>query len=248
MSKIIHMIENFKYNIVISLTFLLILTLLSFYLYPVELSSSHEVAIGLLWRTISETASSKGAILTLLIFIVFCFRKKDKSWEKIINSMIQLFILLVISLGLKTGIKQLTHSPRPYTKFMVQSSVISSVNEFYSLNHTDKIKKISQMNDIVSDSRLSNWRQEMNYSFPSGHTVFVTLCLLFFGRILLESKKYILFSLLLIWSCSVACSRLWLGMHRPADLYGAVLLENLIFILVPDQYRITQWLIRIIKL
>ncbi|WP_410965525.1 phosphatase PAP2 family protein, partial [Salmonella sp. ZJHZ19_0069] len=74
---------------------------------------------------------------------------------------------------------------------------------------------------------------EKDYSFPSGHTIFVSICLAFFGGLFLQNKCYISALSLWMWGMSVAYSRLWLGMHRPEDLIGSVLFVAIVFTLLP---------------
>lgn len=236
--------DRFKNHLIIVVAFSVLLAAISLLLYPLDLLSTPHTVTGFVWSNLSATASNPGCIFTLLTLMICVFYKSKFSDEFKVNALIQLLLLLVLSLGLKTAMKQMTHSPRPYTVVMAESTVIASPRDFYTFSHSDKLNKIAQMQGTVSQWRWSNWQTEMNYAFPSGHTTFVTLCLLFFSRLFLMSKRYVLCAGLLCWAVGVAYSRLWLGMHRPADLFGAVGLENVIFLLVPYQYhRLTPWLL-----
>ncbi|WP_315917926.1 phosphatase PAP2 family protein [Vibrio fluvialis] len=185
---------------------------------------------------LTNSAGKEGVVFTLILLLLWTGWGVRASKTEWLNKAIQLGVLLVLAMGLKTGIKALTESPRPYTEAMTQALVLPSAEHFYKL---DTEQKLSVMNEIaarVSPIRLANWKKEMDYSFPSGHTVFATLCLVFFGGILLEQQRRISAAVLLMWSCSIGFSRLWLGMHRPADLLGAALLVGLLYILVPRRY------------
>ena len=64
-----------------------------------------------------------------------------------------------------------------------------------------------------------------------GHTLFAAICLAFFGAIFWEQRKFGWCIVLGCWASSVAFSRLWLGMHHPADLMGSIILVALFIIL-----------------
>ncbi|MGO1297620.1 MAG: phosphatase PAP2 family protein [Vibrio sp.] len=244
MNQYTPLFDRFKYHLVIVAVFLLLITAISYLLYPVDLLSSPHVIVGLFWDGLSASASTFGCILTLVVLMSCVVWRSQLSAEFKTNALIQLFLLLILSLGLKNVMKQVTHSPRPYTTVMAQAAVIASPRDFYTFTHRDKTQKIAEMEGRVSHWRWSNWQTEVNYAFPSGHTTFVTLCLLFFSRLFLMKKRYVLCTALLLWAAGVAYSRLWLGMHRPADLFGAIALENVIFLLVPYQYhRLTPWVL-----
>lgn len=245
MNRYTPLFDRFKYHLVIITIFLLVMTAMSHLLYPIDLLSSPRAVIGMIWNGFSASASSFGCVLSLLVLLFCVFWRADMNTEFKINALIQLLLLLVLSVGLKHVMKQVTHSPRPYTTVMAKSQVIASPRDFYTFTHHAKTQKIVAMKETVSQWRWSNWKSQVNYSFPSGHTTFVTLCLLFFSRLLLMKKRYAVCAVLLLWAAGVAYSRLWLGMHRPADLFGAIALENVIFLLVPYQYhRLTPWVQR----
>ncbi|MBY8033404.1 phosphatase PAP2 family protein [Vibrio fluvialis] len=185
---------------------------------------------------LTNSAGKEGVVFTLILLLLWTGWGVRASKTEWLNKAIQLGVLLVLAMGLKTGIKALTESPRPYTEAMTQALVLPSAEHFYKLDTEQKLAVMNEIAARVSPIRLANWKKEMDYSFPSGHTVFATLCLVFFGGILLEQQRRISAAVLLMWSCSIGFSRLWLGMHRPADLLGAALLVGLLYILVPRRY------------
>lgn len=89
------------------------------------------------------------------------------------------------------------------------------------------------MQDKVSEWRTRHWLGETDYSFPSGHMIFVGVCLAFFGGLFLEAKRFYLVGGMLVWAGGVAYSRVWLGMHRPEDLAASIAFAGLIYLLVP---------------
>ncbi|EKO3985648.1 phosphatase PAP2 family protein [Vibrio fluvialis] len=192
---------------------------------------------------LTNSAGKEGVVFTLILLLLWTGWGVRASKTEWLNKAIQLGVLLVLAMGLKTGIKALTESPRPYTEAMTQALVLPSAEHFYKLDTEQKLAVMNEIAARVSPTRLANWKKEMDYSFLSGHTVFATLCLVFFGGILLEQQRRISAAVLLMWSCSIGFSRLWLGMHRPADLLGAALLVGLLYILVPRRYAFSTKLL-----
>ncbi|MBY7869901.1 phosphatase PAP2 family protein [Vibrio fluvialis] len=192
---------------------------------------------------LTNSAGKEGVVFTLILLLLWTGWGVRASKTEWLNKAIQLGVLLVLAMGLKTGIKALTESPRPYTEAMTQALVLPSAEHFYKLDTEQKLAVMNEIAARVSPTRLTNWKKEMDYSFPSGHTVFATLCLVFFGGILLEQQRRISAAVLLMWSCSIGFSRLWLGMHRPADLLGTALLVGLLYILVPRRYAFSTKLL-----
>ncbi|ELH0894617.1 phosphatase PAP2 family protein [Vibrio fluvialis] len=192
---------------------------------------------------LTNSAGKEGVVFTLILLLLWTGWGVRASKTEWLNKAIQLGVLLVLAMGLKTDIKALTESPRPYTEAMTQALVLPSAEHFYKLDTEQKLAVMNEIAARVSPTRLANWKKEMDYSFPSGHTVFATLCLVFFGGILLEQQRRISAAVLLMWSCSIGFSRLWLGMHRPADLLGAALLVGLLYILVPRRYAFSTKLL-----
>ena len=146
---------------------------------------------------------------------------------------LQLGVLLVLSFAAKTFLKSSTESPRPYTEYLVTEEVVDMPELFYELPLEEKNVAIESVEDKVSEWRTRHWLGETDYSFPSGHMIFVGVCLAFFGGLFLEVKRFYLVGGMLAWAGGVAYSRVWLGMHRPEDLAASIALAGLIYLLVP---------------
>ncbi|WP_308169484.1 phosphatase PAP2 family protein [Vibrio metschnikovii] len=185
---------------------------------------------------LTHSAGKEGFLLTLVVLIGWTWYRVPECRRQWLDKAMQLGVLLVLAMILKTGLKHVTQSPRPYTEVMTQSLTLPSPQHFYRLDSQQQALAMEQMNGKVSSARLAVWEQERDYSFPSGHTVFAALCLLFFGGIWLEQKHRLSALLLLAWSGAIAFSRLWVGMHRPEDLFAAALLIGALYIVVPKQY------------
>lgn len=186
-------------------------------------------------RLLNLLSHSAGSPLFLLSTVFFCLIPivKRYSLKQLFSLYIQFFFLLILSFLLKSSLKVITEVPRPYAYALVEQHLVDSVQDFYALNPIEKSSLIAQIDDKVSPARIEQWRNETNYSFPSGHTIFVAICLLFWGGFLLRNKHYIIASALVTWGLGVGFSRMWLGMHWPTDVLASIFLASLLILCIP---------------
>ncbi len=197
-----------------------------------NLTSQVPESLGITFTLLTDSAGSKGFLITLTLLLLSLFRFKPSRTEWM-QKLSMLGLLLVIGFASKTGLKLMTESPRPYTELLAAEQLIETPETFYQLDTKQQANVINQISEQVSDWRTRHWQGEKDYSFPSGHTIFVSICLAFFGGLFLQNKCYISALPLWMWGMSVAYSRLWLGMHRPEDLIGSVLFVAIVFTLLP---------------
>ncbi len=197
-----------------------------------DLTSQVPESLGITFTLLTDSAGSKGFLITLTLLLLSLFRFKPSRTEWM-QKLSMLGLLLVIGFASKTGLKLMTESPRPYTELLAAEQLIETPETFYQLETKQQANVINQISEQVSDWRTRHWQGEKDYSFPSGHTIFVSICLAFFGGLFLQNKYYISALSLWMWGMSVAYSRLWLGMHRPEDLIGSVLFVAIVFTLLP---------------
>lgn len=197
-----------------------------------DLTSQVPESLGITFTLLTDSAGSKGFLITLTLLLLSLFRFKPSRIEWM-QKLSMLGLLLVIGFASKTGLKLMTESPRPYTELLAAEQLIETPETFYQLDTKQQANVINQISEQVSDWRTRHWQGEKDYSFPSGHTIFVSICLAFFGGLFLQNKYYISALSLWMWGMSVAYSRLWLGMHRPEDLIGSVLFVAIVFTLLP---------------
>ncbi len=197
-----------------------------------DLTSQVPKSLGITFTLLTDSAGSKGFLITLTLLLLSLFRFKPSRIEWM-QKLSMLGLLLVIGFASKTGLKLMTESPRPYTELLAAEQLIETPETFYQLDTKQQANVINQISEQVSDWRTRHWQGEKDYSFPSGHTIFVSICLAFFGGLFLQNKCYISALSLWMWGMSVAYSRLWLGMHRPEDLIGSVLFVAIVFTLLP---------------
>ena len=181
---------------------------------------------------VTYSAGNQGFLVTLAILSSVLFTIKF-SKAKLVSLCLQFGLLLVLSFAAKTFLKHSAESPRPYAEYLVKQEVVNMPEVFYELPLVEKNAAIESVQDKVSEWRTRHWLGETDYSFPSGHMIFVGVCLTFFGGLFLEAKRFYPLSGLLAWAGGVAYSRVWLGMHRPEDLAASIAFAGLIYLLVP---------------
>jgi len=187
---------------------------------------------GAVMTFVTYSAGNQGFLITLAVLSLLVLTLKF-SKAKLVSLCLQLGVLLVLSFAAKTFLKSSTESPRPYTEYLVTEEVVDMPEFFYELPLEEKNVAIESVEDKVSEWRTRHWLGETDYSFPSGHMIFVGVCLAFFGGLFLEVKRFYLVGGMLAWAGGVAYSRVWLGMHRPEDLAASIAFAGLIYLLVP---------------
>ncbi|HHF2872311.1 TPA: phosphatase PAP2 family protein [Vibrio diabolicus] len=221
-----------KYGLMMLALFVLGIIPMSLFGSYHNLTSQVPESLGITFTLLTDSAGSKGFLITLTLLLLSLFRFKPSSTEWM-QKLSMLGLLLVIGFASKTGLKLMTESPRPYTELLAAEQLIETPETFYQLETKQQANVINQISEQVSDWRTRHWQGEKDYSFPSGHTIFVSICLAFFGGLFLQNKCYTSALSLWMWGMSVAYSRLWLGMHRPEDLIGSVLFVAIVFTLLP---------------
>ncbi|ENY6471257.1 phosphatase PAP2 family protein [Vibrio parahaemolyticus] len=221
-----------KYGLMMLALFVLGIIPMSLFGSYHNLTSQVSESLGITFTLLTDSAGSKGFLITLTLLLLSLFRFKPSRIEWM-QKLSMLGLLLVIGFASKTGLKLMTESPRPYTELLAAEQLIETPETFYQLDTKQQANVINQISEQVSDWRTRHWQGEKDYSFPSGHTIFVSICLAFFGGLFLQNKCYISALSLWMWGMSVAYSRLWLGMHRPEDLIGSVLFVAIVFTLLP---------------
>lgn len=218
----------------LALAFFALALFIAISIFPVPLLSDPiNNAAGLSFSLLTDTAGKPFFLITtvLLCLLPVFFRLPKK---QIIKLWIQFAILLVLSFGAKTILKHETAIPRPYTYELQRLNLISSPENFYQLNKSEKENVVKKASSNISQWRIRSWEGETNYSFPSGHTIFAAICVLFWGGFLLRTRHYFLAGGLLAWAVGVGISRLWLGMHFPSDVMGSILSAAVLYLFVPE--------------
>jgi len=227
-----------KYGLMMLALFILGIIPLSLFASYHDLTSHVSDGTGILFTLLTDSAGSKGFLitLTLLVLSLYRFKPSQSDWMQKLS---MLGLLLVIGFASKTGLKLMTESPRPYTELLAAEQLIEHPEAFYQLETEQQASVIGEISEKVSEWRTRHWQGEKDYSFPSGHTIFVSICLAFFGGLFLQNKSYFSAATLWVWAMGVAYSRLWLGMHRIEDLIGSVVFVAIVFTLLPA-FQVTK--------
>lgn len=241
---------NKRAGLALLVTFILVTAVVSFVVSPINLTGKVSDNAGMFFTLLTDSAGSRGFLLTLGLLLAVMVKLTGVN-RQLLAQLLQLGVILVIGFAAKTGLKQMTESPRPYTEVLAHELLIPQPEHFYNLTTEQQTQVLIKVAEKVSPWRIQHWQGETDYSFPSGHTVFVAICLVFFGNILLQRKQYALSAVLLVWALSVAYSRLWLGMHRPVDLIGAASFIALVYMLTPTfegiSYKLQQRLVQLVE-
>ncbi|MEZ9835414.1 phosphatase PAP2 family protein [Vibrio breoganii] len=224
--------KNNRTGLLILGGFLLAIGLLSSVIPNIDLLTPESNYLGAILTYLTYSAGSQGFLITLAFFVAITALGTANK-KQLLLLLIQLGVLLVLSFAAKSAMKEITQSPRPYTEALTQLDLVDSPSRFYTLDFATQNSIIEVASEKVSHWRTIHWQGETDYSFPSGHTVFVALCVFFFGGLFVKRKQYLMLGIVFAWGLAVAYSRLWLGMHRPEDLIGSSVVVAVIAALIP---------------
>ncbi|WP_197095181.1 phosphatase PAP2 family protein [Candidatus Erwinia haradaeae] len=192
---------------------------------PVNMSSNIKLA---LW--ITESATYPWVILTnIFLFGYFSFCLKSRPYPLLLLLVFLAFISLV-GQSVKSLLKNQIQSLRPYDVWIAKN-YSSEIHKYRKQQYAESRKnlyKILSYNKNISPRLMHHWFSASKFSFPSGHTLFVTTWALLGVGLLWSRHCYFFILLLLIWAVAVMGSRLLLGMHWPKDLLAAIMLSWLI--------------------
>lgn len=139
-----------------------------------------------------------------------------------------LFAVLAGDWVIKSLIKHLTQEPRPYLLWLESQQLIPAIQQFYASKvevRSEQVHAASQL--LALPQWLGNhWQAEVNYAFPSGHSIAAMSLAQFFGLIWLARAPRGVW-LLPLWALAIALSRTLIGMHWPLDVLASALLGSL---------------------
>ena len=239
-------ISAFKLKRVLTIFLLLILVPIFFYLIDFKYSTNINEYLNIYYLLfITNIASVPFVLISSLIFtIILLFIYKSN-----IRNMIALaiFVNLIVfsSQGIVFFTKLIVKEPRPYVEILVENNYLKSSEEFYILDKNKRVELIDNMN--LEAINISSWQKEhfkneVGYSFPSGHTVFMATWIILLFCFLLEKRKYFLASFFYLLAFSVELSRLLLGMHFWQDIFASICISlfTVLFYVLIIKFRILK--------
>lgn len=186
----------------------------------------------LYWLT--ETGSAPYGLITCGVFALLFYPliPNRKQWILAVCIMAG---SVIVTQGVKSGLKTAFAEPRPYVIEISEKSNIST-DYFYEQPRSQREQIVHQF--YAERPETPSWvarhrADETGYTFPSGHTIFAVSWLLItvgFTGILgsKSTKSRILVVGMAIWAVLMLVSRLRLGLHYPIDLLISTLIAWLL--------------------
>lgn len=200
-------------------------------LFPL-LSLDSTAAETLFWITSSGTIPY--GVATILLVLLLSYRRLERS--RFFSLFFTISLSMCTILGLSHYLKPLFNEARPNAVWLEQHYLLNTDN-FYSLSKAErKEQMMAAVNQIEhADTEITlaplvkqHWQHEVDFSFPSGHTLLaITLTMVTSYYLLLAGNIWIP-SLLFFWSISMGFSRMLLGMHWSQDVLASTLLGGII--------------------
>lgn len=190
-------------------------------------------AWGHLFSWLTDSAGKPFFLITTALLCLIPLIEKD-SKQKWVKVCFRFGVLLILCFVAKSGLKHLTKEPRPYTHELQALHLVASPQQFYAMDKVQKEAVIAKADGTISPWRVQNWGKDMNYSFPSGHSIFASLVVIIWAGYFFTRRQWLPMGIVLLWALGVCGSRVWLGMHWPHDVFGSMLCAAILHLLVPE--------------
>lgn len=128
---------------------------------------------------LTESGSVPYAIITCGIFALLFIPLFQTRKQWVLGVLVMAFSV-ILTQGIKSGLKTLFSEPRPYIVYVAEASGIS-VEQFYAQERKQRSHFIDQFYQTKSDTPnwlKSHYEKEVGYAFPSGHTIFAATWLM----------------------------------------------------------------------
>ncbi|UBO75549.1 phosphatase PAP2 family protein [Aeromonas rivuli] len=169
-----------------------------------------------------------GLAISILALLLLTRYKLALSLPALLALSGALFAVLAGDWVIKSLIKHLTQEPRPYLLWLESQQLIPAIEQFYASQvevRSEQVHAASQL--LALPQWLGNhWQAEVNYAFPSGHSIAAMSLAQFFGLIWLARAPRGVW-LLPLWALAIGLSRTLIGMHWPLDVLASALLGSL---------------------
>lgn len=182
---------------------------------------------------ITQTVSSPWGILTCILLSAVFLGVLRWRLKASLSFLVLLLALMLMGQTVKVMVKNQIKEPRPFLVWLETKHHIQN-KDFYSLNietrkATLKYLLSKEMNAPIWLKKY--WQGQTEFSFPSGHSIFVASWALMAVGLLWSRRYYKTVMMLMLWASLVMISRLALGMHWPIDLFASILISSLLTIL-----------------
>ncbi|QLB12966.1 phosphatidylglycerophosphatase [Bisgaardia hudsonensis] len=187
---------------------------------------------------ITETGSVPYAIITCGFFALIYFVSISNKKQAILV-IITMAFSVVLTQGIKSGLKTVFAEPRPFISAISEHSNMMT-EYFYDQSKEKRANIVQHYYHSVNFDNVPSWlvehrAKETGYSFPSGHTIFAVTWLLLatgFSKILGRENPKLkwITAFISIWAILMLVSRLRLGMHYPIDLLTSTIIAWLVHI------------------
>lgn len=199
------------------------------------LSLDSTTAKALFWITSSGTIPY--GVITILFVLLLSYQRLESS--RFFSLFCAISISMCSILGLSYSLKPLFNEERPNAIWLDQHYLLNT-GTFYSLPKAErKVQMMAAVNRIEhADTEITlaplikqHWQHEVDFSFPSGHTLFAVTLTMVTSFYLLLAGYWMLPSMLLVWSIAMGFSRMLLGMHWTQDVLASTFLGGMIGII-----------------
>lgn len=174
---------------------------------------------------VTSTADPKYAIfsIAILCFLLIKFNKKYN--YKVILSICALS--MIVTQGIKSTLKHTFKEPRPFI-----TEIIKEYPDFYQHSVKKRQEIVAKTFQSYEFPKLKDkFMQHTDYSFPSGHAIFVSAWVFLFA-LFLGTKNLAVQTLVFIWATLILISRMRLGMHFPIDLIASIIIAGIVHFII----------------
>lgn len=186
----------------------------------------------LYWLT--ESGSVPYAIITCGVFALLFLPLFSNRKQWILAVAVMAFSM-VITQGVKSGLKNAFSEPRPFVTYVTEQTG-SSTDAFYAQDRQARAQIVEQFYQTqrnVPEWIKGHYAAEVGYSFPSGHTIFAASWLMLtvgFMQLMgnRSGRAKLLVGFMSLWAILMLVSRLRFGMHYPIDLLISIMIAWLI--------------------
>ena len=208
----------------------LILPLLLLTCLPWQPFLTSALQSGWLWGpyALTRMVDLPGLVVTIAALLLLTRHKLTLSQPALLALGGALLAVLAGDWAIKSLIKQLTQEPRPYLLWLESQNLIPAIPQFYAASVAERSEQVHAASQLLALPQWlgNHWQAEVNYAFPSGHSIAAMSLAQFFGLIWLARAPRGVW-LLPLWAIGIALSRTLIGMHWPLDVLASALLGSL---------------------